>query len=357
MTDRALLFTALAALALTAAGAAGGWVAGLAGLPLPWLIGSLAASALIVGLGGHRLPAGFRYPEPLRLSFIAVIGLMIGAQVTPDLATRLPGLAVSLAALAVFTLAAFAASYAVFRGLGGYDRVTAFYCATPGGLYESIMLGEAAGADIRQLTLQQFLRIILVVTLLPLGITLIEGMPVGSSAGVTGAPPGAEVTPWGLASTLAAGAVGLIAARRLRLPAGQLLGPLLAAAALNLTGFGPVALPAELVIAAQIVVGASLGARFLGVTGRMLGRAAGLGLVSVGVMLAMAGGAAMALSGVTGKPVDVLLISFAPGGVTEMSLVALSLGASPAIVTLHHLFRIGLTVVIISVASKLKIPR
>ncbi|WP_372892817.1 AbrB family transcriptional regulator [Rhodosalinus sp.] len=356
MALSALLPTARAALILTTAGAAGGAAAATLGMPLPWLLGSLAASGAIAGIGGHRLPAGFRYPEGLRRVFIAVIGLMIGAQVTPDLAERLPALALSLAALAVFTLAAFAASYAVFRRLGGYDRATAFYCATPGGLHEAIALGEAAGADIRLLTLQQFLRIILVITLLPVGITLIEGAPVGSAAGVTGAV-GGPVTAAGLALTLAAGLVGGLAGPRLGLPAGQLLGPLLAAAALSVSGLGPVTLPGWLIIAAQVVVGASLGARFLGVTGAMLGRAAGLGAVSVGLMLAMAGGAAALLSGVTGKPLDVLLISFAPGGVTEMSLVALSLGASPAIVTAHHLFRIGLTVAILAVASRFRLPR
>lgn len=345
----------LTALALTLAGAAGGLVAAALGLPLPWLLGSLAVTATVAGTAGGRLPQDFRYPEGLRLTFITVIGLMIGAQVTPGLADRLPGLALSLSALAAFTVAAFAVSYLTFRRLGGYDRVTAFYCATPGGIYEAIALGEAAGADIRLLTVQQFLRIILVVTLLPVGITLIEGTPVGSAAAPTG--PDVHMTAGGLGLTFAAGAAGLMLGRCLRLPAGQLLGPLLAAAALNLSGFGPIALPPELVIVAQIVVGTSLGAKFLGITGPMLRRAAGLGLVSVGAMLGMAALAALALTGATGKPVDVLMVSFAPGGVTEMSLVALSLGASPAIVTIHHLFRIGLTVLAISLAAKLRLPR
>ena len=53
------------------------------------------------------------------------------------------------------------------------------------------------------------------------------------------------------------------------------------------------------------------------------------------------------------EPLDVLLISFAPGGVTEMSLVALSLQANPAFVTLHHIFRILMTVVELSLAARL----
>jgi uncharacterized protein len=47
-----------------------------------------------------------------------------------------------------------------------------------------------------------------------------------------------------------------------------------------------------------------------------------------------------------------LLISFSPGGVTEMALIALSLNANPAVVTLHHLYRIILTVVMLGVAKR-----
>ena len=39
-----------------------------------------------------------------------------------------------------------------------------------------------------------------------------------------------------------------------------------------------------------------------------------------------------------------LFISFAPGGVTEMSLIALSVASSPALVSAHHIFRIIITV-------------
>ena len=49
-----------------------------------------------------------------------------------------------------------------------------------------------------------------------------------------------------------------------------------------------------------------------------------------------------------------LLISFAPGGVTEMALIALSLQANPALVTAHHIYRIILTVIEMSVIARWK---
>ncbi|HKK85326.1 MAG TPA: AbrB family transcriptional regulator, partial [Roseovarius sp.] len=47
-----------------------------------------------------------------------------------------------------------------------------------------------------------------------------------------------------------------------------------------------------------------------------------------------------------------MLISFAPGGVTEMALVALSLQANPALVTLHHIWRILITVLGLSLTRR-----
>ena len=55
----------------------------------------------------------------------------------------------------------------------------------------------------------------------------------------------------------------------------------------------------------------------------------------------------------SGQPFDVLLICFSPGGVTEMSMIALSLAANPAYVTLHHIYRIFLTVILMGFGAKL----
>ena len=47
-----------------------------------------------------------------------------------------------------------------------------------------------------------------------------------------------------------------------------------------------------------------------------------------------------------------LFVSFAAGGLAEMSLIALSLNFNPVIVALHHLFRIVLTVSFCGIFAK-----
>jgi len=61
-------------------------------------------------------------------------------------------------------------------------------------------------------------------------------------------------------------------------------------------------------------------------------------------MLLLAGGFAIMLVPFVPADFGAMFISFAAGGVAEMSLIALSLNFNPVVVALHHLVRILLTV-------------
>ena len=316
------------------------------------MLGALLAAAAPAVAFRRALPEGYLFPQRLRLVFIALIGVMIGAQVTPALVALLPAMAISFAALAAFVGLAHAGNFAIFHHLGGYDRATAFYAATPGGLMESIAMGEEAGANTAVLSMQHFLRIILVITLVPTGLSLWYGAPVGSAGGASLAQARAGLADLPLVA--AVGAAGLWLGLRWRLPAGQLTGPMLAAAVLGLSGAGAPALPEWLIHAAQVVIGTSLGVRFAGLARSDLLRALWLGLISVAAMLLLGTAMALGVHHVTGTAFDVVLIGFAPGGVTEMALVALSLNANPAVVSAHHIWRIVLTVIEIAALSRLR---
>lgn len=321
-----------------------------AGLPLPFLIGPLLVTGLLFTLTSHRLPSRYRFPARLRLVFITLIGVTIGAQITPELFAEPSRLAVSASALVVFIILAHAWGYLVMRKLGRYDRATAFYSAAPGGLFEAIAMGEEAGADPARLTLQQFLRIIVVVTLLPVGLSLWYGAPVGSSAGMSFASE--SVTIEDIIKAAAAGLIGLGLGHILRLPAKQITGPMGVAGLATATGLFHPDLPQWLIDTAQIVVGTALGTRFGGMSRQSLLQGVWLTFIAVGGMLVISAIFAVSLMTWLEMPFDVLLISFAPGGVTEMSLVALSLTANPAFVTLHHIARIVMTVIGLAIFAR-----
>ena len=163
---------------------------------------------------------------------------MIGAQVTPDLFRQIPRLMLSLAAL---TFSYWWPMPSTTRSFGALDGTTAprpFTPPPPAGSFESIAMGDEAGADLARLTLQQFLRVIVVVTALPLGLSLWLGEPVGSAGGMTLAR---DAVPWQALPGIALAGLRASPWAALRLPAKQLTGPMAVAA----IAFAQRALPAR----------------------------------------------------------------------------------------------------------------
>ena len=77
-----------------------------------------------------------------------------------------------------------------------------------------------------------------------------------------------------------------------------------------------------------------------------------MGLLSGGFMLGLAALFASLTTELVPAGFEVMFISFAAGGLAEMSLIALSLNFSPIVVALHHLVRIFFTIWIGNYLSK-----
>ncbi len=332
-------------------GLVGALIARWGGAPMPFMLGALAASGAMAAFFGARYPKEYAFPMPVRLTFIGVIGVAIGSLVDPDMFKDTGGYLISLGAILVFVPVSQFMNFAIFLRIGGYDRVTAWFAGSPGGLIESVTMGEEAGGDVRVMTILQFLRIILVVSFLPIAMSIWHGGPVGSAAGLTltGEAAGLKYLPLLVPLIV----VGHIFGRLARLPAGQLTGPLVAAAVLAWTGWIPLEVPPWLLATAQVVLGVHLGVRFHGVGRALLVKGLGMSFISVAGMLALGLVLALAVGRVTGIALDVLIISYAPGGVTEMGLIAISLLANPTLVALHHLVRITVTVLLLSAAKRM----
>ena len=324
-------------------GLAGGLVATALGLPLPMLLGSVVVVGTL-GLADVR-PLGIAptLPAPLRLFFVPVIGVAIGASFTPDILSQLAGWWPSLLALFLYIPGVHLAGYALIRATSDLDRATAFFGSVPGGLVEAVILGEEYGADGALLVMLQLLRVILTILALPLAFSITEGHAVGSAGGVT-LGSGAPLSPLDWLVLGAAGALGGWGGRRIRLPAGIITGPIVMSGAVHLLGWVEGAPPAWLIQATQLVIGTSLGARFAGRSPRIFWTAARLAVVNVAMILGVALLAALVFAPMVEERWEAVVLAYAPGGVAEMGLVALSLGASVIYVTAHHVLRIVLAV-------------
>jgi len=288
----------------------------------------------------------------LRSAFVPVIGVSIGGAFTPEVLGQAGAWWPSLLALLLFLPMTHGVGYLIYTR-GGLPKLESFFGSVPGGLIETVQMGEEAGGDVRLMTVLQFLRLILTIIFVPLIFMALTGGAVGSASGVALPAAAVPLTVQEVAVLLAAGGLGVWVGRLVRLPAAIMTGPILFSAVAHAAGLVHGVPPAWLVGVPQVVVGCGLGARFAGADRRMLARAVPLAVANAVLALGITFAFARGLAPLTGEPVAAVFLAFAPGGLAEMSLVALSLQMSVVYVTVHHILRIVLSVFAARIGARL----
>lgn len=339
-------------------GAAGGTVFHLLSLPLPWMLGALFAT-MVAALSGLPVVG----PGRVRNWVVAIIGVMMGARFTPEVLTQAGQWLGALGLVAVYLVVVAVVIVPWQRFVGRQDWTTAWFAGMPGGLAEMIEMGEARGADVRAIVLAHSLRIALTIALIATWFRVINGSSLGSGGGDTAAagllPDSFTLEGLGLAMApgealllLAAAIIGSVLGARLRIPAPTFLGPMVVSAALHLSGLSESAPPALLVNMAQVILGTVLGTRFRGMAVSALAPAALLALGATGLTLTIALSFAWVMEHWLGIDAGEALLALAPGGLTEMGLIALAIHADVAFVALCHVFRILVVIISAPVLSR-----
>ena len=316
-------------------GAAGGAAFAWLRLPLPWMLGAMTTT-MAASVAGLRIGV----PNSWRTPMLGVMGVLLGSGFTAEVAAGMVRWVPSAATLPVYIVLGLALGLLFLRRFARLDPTTAFFGAAPGGLSEMVVMGERAGGDMRSIALIHATRIFVVVFLIPFALRALA--PDGAGSAVP--PPTPWPSPLDAVLLLACLLVGMPLGNLLRLPAPFLLGPLLLSAAAHVAGIVTPPPPRVVVAIAQILIGASLGARFSGLDPRTIARTMLLGGGIAVILLVWTFLVAEVLHLGTGLPYLALVLAFAPGGIAEMGLVALALGGDPLFVATHHVLRIGIVV-------------
>jgi len=320
-----------------------------AGVPSPALFGGLVVG-LVRALG---LPGRAVVPGVAATGAQAVIGVATGSLV--DLGTLRAVAADWLPVLLVTagTLALSLGAGLLFGMRRGISPVTSAFSMIAGGASGIIAMADDLGADARMVAVLQYLRVLLIVVLMPVVATVVFG---ASSTG--GAAPVEDGPGWriGLLFTIGCSAVGLVVGRLVRLPVAPLLGPMVAAAAADLTGLGGGAqVPALVLSAAFLGIGLLVGVSFTRDSVRTIGRALPLALaVILGMVVASAGLGAM-LSAATGASALHGYLATTPGGLYAVLATASAVGADVTFVLSVQIMR--LFVMLLSAPSVARLLR
>lgn len=296
------------------------------------------------------LGAPYVAPSLLRKLLLPVLGVMLGSGFHPGLFAQISDWLTTIAILPLYVAAAFVVSFFIYRRLGKFDGVTAYFSSAPGGLTDMMIIGAEAGGVERRIALAHASRILIVVS----SVTAFYALAFGISATGNSRPytPFGDVPLLDLAILLACAVIGAWAGPTLRLPAPQIIGPMILSGVVHLMGISDAPPPTLAVNSSQLVIGTVVGCRFVGVPAREVIRDLALACVSSTAMLLVAFTTAIAVSFLTGIELRQTVLTFAPGGLPEMSLLSLAMGADVAFVATIHILRITIVIAVAPMAFR-----
>lgn len=334
--------TLLRWLGLVAATAAVALLLDLVGMPSASLF-----AALLVGLAAALAPPAMpQVPPPVFRVAQAVTGVSLGIYVQSSSLS-----AVGRAWLPVVTVSAGTLVLSLLCGLAlvktvKLDRATAALGMVAGGASGIVGMADELGADDRLVAIMQYLRVLVVVVLTPILVGAAfphphAGSANGAASGST--PVFASARDWGLvALALAAGAAG---ARLTRLPAGSLLGPMIAAAVLTLT-IGEFTVPAVLREPGFAAIGLQVGLRFTPAMVRAAGRLLLPSLLCIAGLLVTCFGLALLLHATADVTLLDAYLATTPGGLYAVLAAAFGTGADTTFVIAVQTLRLFVMVLL-----------
>jgi len=231
-----------------------------------------------------------------------------------------------------------------------FPGTTAVWGLAPGAASAMVLMAESYGADVRLVAFMQYLRVAVVTATAALVARL--WAPHGVASVTSGVDWFTVSHPGHVAWTLLLAFGGALTARRLRLPAGAMVLPLLLGMVLQAAGLLVIELPGALLAWAYAMIGWSIGLRFtrtiLKHAARALPQVLGaiVALVAVGILIAVG------LSQLTGVEPLTAYLATSPGGADSVAVIAATSAVDTGFVMAMQLARFLMVLVFGPTVSK-----
>jgi membrane AbrB-like protein len=322
---------------------AGGITFMLLGVPAGLVSGSMLATAAAALMGRPTA-----VPLPLARVCFVLIGMLLGAVVTPATLRGMTTWPLSITLLALSAMIMIVTTTAYLCYAHRWDPLSALLGASPGSMGQAMALAAEFECNIRGIAIVQTMRVLVVTIGLPGGLALF-GL---AASGIPPTPAGTNSSLVELAILATASTATAVFMHWIRFPGGLLFGAMSASAVLHGTDLLHVSMPWWLGSSAVILLGAQTGARFANTTMAMLMEYFWAGLGSAAVAIAVSSAFVLIVTTMLPFRASDVLIAFAPGAQDTMMVLALALRLDPVYVGAHHLARFMVVTFTIAISAR-----
>jgi uncharacterized protein len=308
---------------------AGGALLGLSGIPAGWLSGGMIAVGAAALLGRPML-----VPVPAARVLFILIGISLGGAVTPETLRGVATWPLSVALLAIAMVCVMFGSAYYLRKVHGWDTLSALFGSAPGALSQVIAHAAQNQSDLRGIAIVQTIRVMILTAGLPVALASLGLLPVSAPRALVFDSSVIELVVLVAGSTLVA-----LILQWLRFPGGLIFGAMLVSAIMHGSGAIQATMPWWAVNAVMVGLGAISGSRFANTSLDLLLRYVVAGLGSFAVAIVITSVFAAMVIGFLSLRVSDVVVSFSPGALDAMMMLALALQLDPIFVGAHHVAR------------------
>jgi uncharacterized protein len=230
-----------------------------------------------------------------------------------------------------------------------YEKKTSIFSAAPGALGPLMILAEDEKTDLSQVATSHLIRLIIIITFFPLIVNSfydVRSVEIGQAA----------IQNQNLNHLLIliiASIILIYFFDKFKVPAALLSGTLVASGSLQIAEIATYQISPDIIDYCLLILGASVGCRFADKTFSEIGRNALHSFVATFLLVVLGVIAALVAGLIIDKNFFTLLLSYCPGGIYEVAVIAIFFDLDPEFVSFHHIIRLLMILFIVPIMLKI----
>ena len=313
-------------------------------IPLAWMISPMIAVSA-AALNGLKI----FMPRLALSSILIVLGLHIGNYIDQNLLNQMVNWIWTTIIMFGYIIVSILIVSKYLQKFSGYKQKTSIFSAAPGALGPLLILAEYEKSDLSQVATAHLIRLIIIITLFPFIIVSLSDSDI------------LEIhefdymaqNHWDLVILIIASIIFIFFFDKAKVPAALLSGTLVASGILQIFDIASYKLPDASINFCLLILGASVGCRFANKTVKEVANNSFHGLVATILLVLLGLVAAFIATFFVDNNFLTLVLSFCPGGIYEVAVIAIAFDLEPDFVAFHHIVRLLFILFIVPVAIRL----
>jgi len=300
-------------------------------IPLAWMLGPMIVTS-IAALAGLKVVM----PKIALSSILIILGLHIGNYIDQNLFNQMINWFWTSVIMLIYIIICILIVSKYLQKYASYGEKASIFSSAPGALGPLMILAENEKTDLSQVATSHLIRLIIIITVIPFIIV----NNTGSEVLLLDNFDYMGQNHLKLILLITASLFFIFIFDKIRVPAALLSGTLFASGLLQITDIASYKLPDASINFCLLILGASVGCRFAEKTVKEIANNSLHSIVATTILVLLGLLAAYIATFFVDTNILTLILSFSPGGIYEVAVIAIAFDLDPDFVAFHHIIRL-----------------